>query len=90
MPVRPRGFDPVEVCDAVRVEDGPTVMPITSGSLGREIEADRVLVGGGLPDESIEARPGLEHHMVFGGADGDPVDVCRKQIDGETVLWLAP
>ena len=95
MPLRPRGFEPVEACDEVWLKPGPEVMmvddPQDGGSGVVAIrEPDRVVVGGGLPDEAIEADPGDDHHMTFEAVDGGKVDVCRKEVDGEEVFWLAP
>ena len=92
MPLRPRGFEPHEVCDKVRVSHSGVVTPTnTDGVAGAQITADRVVVGGGLPEEGMEPDFGNPSRgsMVFTNG-GDPVDVCKKEVDGELVVWLAP
>lgn len=92
---RPRDFDSEGQYEAASVQpdaddDIFRVDLFEVDVLVHQITADRVLVGGGLPDEAIEmeAFPGSGRARFSRGSD--PVDVCIRHDDGETVVWLAP
>jgi len=73
--------------EAVSVDSDLTVEAIHNDAVARTIDADRVLVGGGLPDEAIDVmhRPAVNDRLAF-----EDVDLCRHDGGSETVVWLAP
>jgi len=83
---RPRDFDSEGQYESAGVSRNLEVDLFEGEALARRIDADRVLVGGGLPDEAVELRPGL----AAGRADFGPVDACVKHERGKTTVWLAP
>lgn len=87
---RPRGFHGYGGHDAVVSPDGGGGAEVLGYIEGHEVDswdADRVIVGGGLPDEGVELSLAVrDHRALFEG-----VDVCVKTNDaGDRVVWLAP
>lgn len=85
---RPRDFGSEGQYETVSVDAGLVVKMMNEAHIVvGSIEADRVLAGGGLPDEAIEV---LEDPTGRMRADFSDVDVCVRHDDGDTVVWLAP
>lgn len=92
---RPADFDSEGQYDSASVQPDPdsdtfNVDLFEAGVMAHQIIADRVLVGGGLPDEAVEMDtfPGAGRSRFTRG--GGVVDVCVRHDDGDTVVWLAP
>lgn len=83
------GFRPYDEAPAVAVEPDGEVLLLNGNIVAHRLDADKVLCGGGLPDEAVDLKFGPQiGRTEFSRSDG--IDVCVKHDGGETVVWLAP